>query len=278
MAESIKFTDKYIDTTGVYDSTLNKTQQVINSKLVTVDTSSSSIGTPNPVNADTLGGYSMDNFAKTVTLTNNLGGLLGIPVSDNSTTMKRLTNPNLDNANFGGINYVIATTNANAQSNHFPLHYSTTYFTKGILIAIQPNNYSEYTATQPNDVVTQIQIFIALSDDTTSSILGSGALQIYKRCYEGGIPDWGTWEPFGLNWGEFSYGNITLSANETKDYNIHSFISSNNPTKVLAIMPYFSQNKFSSSIYLSGGSWYVVVHNFYTSSLTSSMTIRYIYI
>ena len=96
MAESIKFTDKYIDTTGVYDSTLNKTQQVINSKLVTVDTSSSSIGTPNPVNADTLGGYALSNFVRTSQLVNNFttatAGLYALDAAAGKTLNDSLSN------------------------------------------------------------------------------------------------------------------------------------------------------------------------------------------
>lgn len=98
MAESIKFTDKYIDTTGVYDSTLNKTQQVINSKLVTVDTSSSSIGTPNPVNADTFGGYALSNFVRTSQLVNNFttatAGLYALDAAAGKTLNDSITNTN----------------------------------------------------------------------------------------------------------------------------------------------------------------------------------------
>ena len=71
MAESIKFTNKYVDTTGIYDSALQTTQAELNSKAVTVDLTSASIGTPNPVNADTLGGDPASDFFKSAMVVNN---------------------------------------------------------------------------------------------------------------------------------------------------------------------------------------------------------------
>ena len=61
--ESIKFINKYVDTSGIYDSSLQKTQIELNAKMVTADLTSASIGVPNPVNADTLGGiYTASNI------------------------------------------------------------------------------------------------------------------------------------------------------------------------------------------------------------------------
>ena len=256
MAESIKFTDKYIDTTGVYDSTLNKTQQVINSKLVTVDTSSSSIGTPNPVNADTLGGMSSEFYFQTTSLINP-----EIQESDSSGDLNTLTQ--------GGYIEVIASSQSSAASRNFPYLGNNLYYTKGILQVVKPLVTTDGFVRQ---------FFYAI--DTASPVVTITAGNYTRYCTNiyASTPVWSDWEPLSLKYLPTSYGNITVASGATSTFNVHSLISGYNPNKVISVMPYFKQNMFSTSIYLdSSSNWNVVVHNFHNSSLTTQMYVRWLY-